>query len=316
MNDVVIETERLIRRLIGEDIEFVAELGPDLGLILADPGQLTQVILNLAINARDAMPDGGRLTLRTSQVEVAPAEARRRGDIESGPYLRLTIADTGHGMDTDTQAKIFDPFFTTKEVGKGTGLGLSTVHGIVQQSGGFITVESKPGQGAVFHIWLPQVSASEDEPATAGATAVTLTKTDPASLTTRTILVVEDEASVRQLVKRILARAGYTLCLASDGTEALELSQTHPEPIDLLLTDMILPGDLNGYQLAQQLLAQRPGLKVIYTSGYTDRAIIQDQVIAAGLTFLQKPFPPQLLLETVRRTLMTATGDKPSLTPS
>src|ERR1051325_2254435 len=273
-------TKKLLRRLIGADVEVTTSLAPDLGAVKADPGQLEQIIINLAINARDAMPEGGRLAIDACNVENAPARP--------GRYVMLALSDTGIGMDDETKARIFEPFFTTKESGKGTGLGLATVYGIVKRAGGFISVESEPGRGTSFKIYLPRV----DEPI---APAVTLAAAAEPRRGTETVLVVEDAASVRVVTRQVLERYGYVVLEAPNGETALRLAAKHHGPIQLLVTDVIMPG-LSGRQLAGQLAPLRPEMKVLYVSGYADD-------VESGVAYLQKPFTPQTLARRVRAAL-------------
>jgi len=273
-------TKKLLRRLIGADVEVTTSLAPDLGAVKADPGQLEQIIINLAINARDAMPEGGRLAIDACNVENAPARP--------GRYVMLALSDTGIGMDDETKARIFEPFFTTKESGKGTGLGLATVYGIVKRAGGFISVESEPGRGTSFKIYLPRV----DEPI---APAVTLAAAAEPRRGTETVLVVEDAASVRVVTRQVLERYGYVVLEAPNGETALRLAAKHHGPIQLLVTDVIMPG-LSGRQLAGQLAPLRPEMKVLYVSGYADD-------VESGVAYLQKPFTPETLARRVRDVL-------------
>jgi CheY-like chemotaxis protein len=273
--------EELLRRLIGEDVLLVTILGSNLANVKADPHQLEQVIMNLAVNARDAMPGGGRLILETRNIHLDAGFQT----LHPGAYVLLSVSDNGQGMDSDTAARIFEPFFTTKELGKGTGLGLSTVHGIVEQSGGLVTVESAPGAGATFRVYLPiDTSAAEDSPQT--PTSVVIGRTG-------TVLVVEDEYSLRRLVLKILSGAGYRVIDAVNGEEALVLASRHPS-IDLVLTDVVMPG-VSGPELAARLRASRPELTVLYMSGY-DRALIDQKTIDRNAGFLPKPFSPRALL--------------------
>jgi len=294
LNGLVANMEALLRRLIGEHITLTTVLEPALGHVRADPGQLEQVLLNLAVNARDAMPLGGTLTLATANVDLSSADA---GPVElsPGPYVSLTVRDEGCGMDPAIQARIFEPFFTTKEQGKGTGLGLSMVYGIVKQSGGAIAVQSEPARGATFILYLPQVTA-EPEPSRDER------PTRPVEGSTETILVVEDEDAVRGLVVSVLTAAGYRVLTAQDGKEALRLSQAQAGRIDLLLTDVVMPG-LHGQDLAQQLQAQRPHLQVLYMSGYTDDVALIQGLPDSSQPFLQKPFSPLDLARKVREVL-------------
>lgn len=297
LNMVVADMETLLRRLLGEDISIYTRLEPMLGRIKADRGQLEQVIMNLAINARDAMQGGGQLTLETANVTLDELYTSQKVEVEPGNYVLLAISDTGIGITQETQAHIFEPFFTTKEEGKGTGLGLATVHGIIKQSGGHINVYSEAGQGTTFKIYLPPFQDA------APNNKVTSPATLPRGV--ETILVVEDEARVRELVSRVLRSSGYTVLEANSGREALQLYGHQNGPIQLLLTDVVMPG-MNGRMLADRLKVVQPGLKVIYMSGYTDDAIIQHGVLDAGAIFIQKPFTTDALIRRVRETL-----DKP-----
>jgi PAS domain S-box-containing protein len=300
LNVVVAELEKLLRRLIGENIELVTILDADLKWVKVDRSQLEQVIMNLAVNARDAMPQGGRLTIETTNVDLDEAYTRQHVDLKPGSYVLLSISDTGHGMDAETRAKIFEPFFTTKEQGKGTGLGLATVYGIVKQSGGHIKVYSEPGWNTTFIIYLPQVK--EDAP------LLSPHPIQPHSLQgTETILVVEDEVDVKELVDDVLTEYGYTVLAASTDAEALLLCEQHPDSIQLLLTDVVLPG-ISGAELAKRLVSFYPGLRVLYMSGYTDDAIVHHGVLHPDKEFIQKPFTPNALAIRVRQVLDTAQG--------
>jgi PAS domain S-box-containing protein len=295
LNVVVAELGKMLHRLIGEDVVIALELESALGSVRADPGQIEQVIVNLAVNARDAMPEGGKLTIETINVDVDASYASTHVDVRPGPYVRLAVADTGCGMDEATRAQIFEPFFTTKEQGKGTGLGLSTVYGIVKQSDGWLDVESAPGTGTTFAIYLPRLDQKgEGEPrdlATAAATTGT-----------ETILLVEDEAMVRTLASATLRRSGYTVLEAGDGVEALELCAQFTGRIDLLVTDVVMPR-MSGRQTAIEVLAVRPGLKVLYVSGYTEDSIVHHGVLDESIAFLEKPFTPAALAARVREIL-------------
>jgi PAS domain S-box-containing protein len=297
LNTVVAAIGKLLRPLIGEDIELITKLEPQLGLVKADPGQIEQVIMNLAINARDAMPNGGTLLIETANVELDAAYSRDQISVEGGAYILLAISDTGSGMDAATQARIFEPFFSTKEQGKGTGLGLATVHGIVNQSGGHIWVYSEPGHGSSFKVYLPRAQDT--------ATAAQAAAPAPAPRGTGTILLVEDEPAVRALAARVLRGQGYHVLEAADGRSALGLVADHTETIDLLLSDVIMPGGMSGRQLSEQLTQQGIRLKVLYMSGYTDDAITRRGVLDASVAFLQKPFTPTDLLRKVREVLET-----------
>jgi len=298
----VLEMQTLLRRLIGENIELRFAPQVESGLVKADPSQVEQVLMNLAVNARDAMPTGGRLTIEIDAVAIAPPQAKRLGEIAPGKYIRLSLSDTGHGMDAETQARIFEPFYTTKEKGKGTGLGLATVFGIVKQSGGHVLVQSTPGQGTTFQIYLPEV---DESPANESS------RSDDAVLTggSETILLVEDETSLRELTTEFLLFGGYVVRAARNGEEALEWASLNADPLQLLLTDVVLPG-MSGRALAENLSAQRPSLKVMYVSGYTDETIGDHGVLNTGLSFLQKPFTREELLRKVRDTLDGTSGGR------
>jgi len=299
LNIVVQGAEKLVRRLIGEDIRVVTRLAPTLGPVRADPGQLEQVILNLAVNARDAMPEGGTLTLATQDRTLDPTTVSFTAEhslFGPEPYVELTVTDTGVGMAAETRAHVFEPFFTTKGVGKGTGLGLSTAYGIVKQSGGFIWVDSAPGRGASFHVALPRVAVAPAGPEPAPL------PTPRAGAGSGTILIAEDEPGVRAAARTILKRLGYRVLDAENGSAALRVANGHPATIDLLLTDVVMPG-MNGRALADQLTRLRPGLRVLYMSGYPNHAIEQEGILEPGLAFVAKPFTPRDLGEKVRETL-------------
>src|SRR6059036_1762285 len=292
---VVQGVEKMLRRVIGEDVDLVTALDLNVGSVKADVGQLEQVLMNLAVNARDAMPTGGKLTIETANVEHDPDYAREREAALLRRCVMLAVSDTGIGMDEATKARIFEPFFTTKEAGKGTGLGLATVYGIVQQSGGFIWVYSEPGHGTTFKIYPPQVEASAQGRA-AGAAPGDLPRG------TETILLVEDAAAVRAVTRQVLERQGYTVLEAANGAAALQTAAGHPGPIHLLLTDVVMPV-LSGRQLADQLAKVRPDAKVLYASGYTDDAVVRHGVLEAGISYLQKPFTADSLARKVREVL-------------
>ena len=305
LNTVVTDAEKMLRRLIGEDIEVVAELAPELGPVMSDPGRIEQIILNLAVNGRDAMPQGGRLTLKTSNVTLDEAFARGHVGARPGPHVLLAVSDTGTGMDAETRSHVFEPFFTTKGVDKGTGLGLSTVYGIVKQSGGFIRVDSAPGRGTTFEIYLPlveKVAAGEEIPSALLA---------PPPGGTETILVVEDELSVRKLGANFLASSGYTVLEAPDGGAALKVCEKHRGHIHLLMTDLVMPG-MSGRELAVRLAGQRPELKVIYVSGYTDDNVVPHGVWEEEIAFLPKPFSLHELAHKVREALESGEEFRPA----
>ena len=295
LNAIVADVDKMLRRLIGEDIDLLTLLEPSLGQIKADPGQIEQVILNLAVNARDAMPQGGKLTIETANVYLDNQYARRHTAIQPGHYVMLAMSDTGCGIDAETQVRMFEPFFTTKEQGKGTGLGLSTVYGIVRQSGGHLWVYSEVGKGTTFKIYLPRI----DGPTEGGEA-----RDAPAELPLgrETVLLTEDEEQVRQMIRMILEMGGYRVLEASSGEEALTLYKQHEGQIDLIMTDVVMPG-MSGRELAQSLETLHPGIKVLYMSGYTDDAIVRHGLLAQEIAFLQKPFTPDALMRKVREVL-------------
>jgi two-component system cell cycle sensor histidine kinase/response regulator CckA len=302
LNEVVAGTERLLGRTLGEDVNLLTLLRPESGLVEVDVSQIEQVLMNLALNARDSMPDGGRLTIETANVELSEEYCRSHLETFPGPHVMLAVSDTGIGMDDETKSRAFEPFFTTKEPGKGTGLGLSTVYGTVNQSGGSVHVYSEVGKGTTIRIYLPRV----DQPKTEHASI------PPASSTVRgseTILLVEDEAAVRTLAERILVSLGYQVLEAANGDDALILLRDAP-PVDLLLTDVVLPGNMQGNQLADAARVLRPGLAVVYMSGYTRDAIVHAGRIDAGVNFLEKPFVPEALATMVRVVLDQASASK------
>jgi signal transduction histidine kinase len=294
LNTVVAEMGKMLPRLIGEHIEYSFSPEPKLATVKADPGQIEQVILNLAVNARDAMPEGGKLSVRTSNVSVNESEAVKRPPMIPGKYALLSVTDTGHGMDDATRAHIFEPFFTTKEIGKGTGLGLATVYGVVKQSGGFIWVISSPGEGTTFEIYLPQAVGVASKPEQAGPSDI------PRG--SETVLVVEDEAGVRELACQFLRVKGYNVIEAKDGPEALEIAGRHPGTIHLLLSDMVMP-KMNGGELAGRLRGIRPDIRVAFMSGYSEFSRGDLGRGFPDAPILQKPFSPASLVEIVREGL-------------
>ena len=296
LNAVIVELDKLLRRLIGEDIELVTLPAADLGHVKADPGQIEQVIANLVVNARDAMPAGGRLTIETANTVLDANYARQHVGVTPGDYVMLAVSDTGIGMDAEVQQHIFEPFYTTKAIGKGTGLGLSTCYGIIKQHGGNIWVYSEAGHGTTFKVYLPRVYEAADSPA---GDADDL----PVPQGTETVLLVEDEPLVRELASTILHAQGYTVLVASNGEEALRVIQASgEETIDLLVTDVVMPG-LGGGELAERLIAMRPGIKVLFTSGYTEDAMLHAGQLVIGTHFLHKPFSPAALAQKVRSIL-------------
>jgi CheY-like chemotaxis protein len=294
VNGVLANVEKMLRRLIGEHIDLVLEPATTLRHVRADAGQLEQVVLNLAVNARDAMKHGGRLSLTTSNTVLAADNAR---GLAPGDYVVLSVTDTGCGMDAATQAHIFEPFFTTKEPGKGTGLGLSTVYGIVTQSGGAVTVDSAVGRGTTFTILLPAVDAAE-EPATAPAAP-------PRANGSETVLLVEDEPGVRSLARLALEGTGYTVLTAASAEEAIRLASAHRGRIHLILTDVIMPF-MNGRELAEWLVVRHPDARVLFMSGYPDDVLTPHGLELAGTSFLHKPFTPTVLVQRVREALESA----------
>ncbi len=297
LNTVIAGVEKMLQRLIGEDIDLVTRLGKEIGRVKADPGQIEQVIMNLVVNARDAMPQGGKLTIETANVELSPAYTRQHLGVKPGPCVLLAVSDTGVGMDTEIQSHLFEPFFTTKEQGKGTGLGLAIVYGIVRQSGGHIWVYSEPNQGATFKIYLPQVKEASQSANLGDQVSA------PSSTGSETILLVEDEEAVRELARRILLDAGYKVLEASFGQQALQISAQQEGPIHLLLTDVVMPGGMSGPQLAEHLTSLRPEIKILYMSGYTDNTIVHQGMLDSGVNLLQKPFSSNHLVRKVRDTL-------------
>jgi PAS domain S-box-containing protein len=294
VNEALRQTEKMLDRLIGEDIRLELHLDPDAGVIVADRGQLDQAIVNLAVNARDAMPEGGCLSIETANVWLDEEYAQSHLGVKSGEYVMIAVSDTGHGMDAETRRRIFEPFFTTKPKGKGTGLGLATVYGIVKQAGGDIWVYSEPGQGTTFKLYFPRVAR------TAGAPAPRRSGRTRAGQG-ETILVVEDEPAVRKLTVKLLERLGYNVLKAAGGEEALNASRDG-KAIDLLVTDMVMP-HMSGRQLAEKLAATRPGMKVLYLSGYTEKAALNHGVLEPGRAFLAKPFSRETLAAKIRELL-------------
>lgn len=294
LNTVVAEFENLIRRTIGEDVELVTSLAPQLGRVKADPGQMEQVLMNLAVNARDAMPSGGRLTIETANAELDDHDAGSYAPVVPGRYVVLCVTDTGRGMDDETQRWIFEPFFTTKKE-QGTGLGLSTAYGIVQQSGGYISVSSEPGRGTTFKIYLPRVDQAVETVAPEEASA-------DGARGSETLLVVEDEEIVREFAAEVLSAKGYRILLAQDAEEALQICRGHDGPIHLVVTDVVMPG-ASGLELVKQVAVERPETKALHISGYTERGFFRKAGFDAPLHFLAKPFTGKALARKVREIL-------------
>ena len=292
LNGIVRDMERMLKPLIGEDIELVNSLDPLLGAVRADPGQIEQVIMNLVVNARDAMPNGGRLLLATRNAEIGAAYARQHPGIQSGPFVILTVSDTGTGISEEVLPHLFEPFFTTKEEGKGTGLGLATVYGIVKQSGGYITSKSELGKGTSFEILLPRLESKVEE-------AEGAKEPESATQGTEKILLVEDNEMVRDLANKVLSNQGYDVSVAKNPDEAIEYSSGFREEIDMLITDVVMPG-MGGRELMERIKSSRPGIKVLLISGYTDASFISEGKLAQGAAFLQKPFSPRTLVRAVR----------------
>ena len=296
LNAVVADLAKMLQRLIGENIELVLDLAPHLGMVNADPVQIEQVLMNLAVNARDAMPKGGELRIATAQTELDDQYAEGHPPAIPGPYVMCSVSDTGAGMDQHVASRLFEPFFTTKELGKGTGLGLSIIYGIVKQSNGYIWVYSEPGRGSTFKIYLPQVQAPAES---------LVSKTTPVAVQggSETILLVEDEDALREIIQLMLERAGYKILVASTAQAAIRVAQEHAGPIALLLTDVMLRGSINGCELAQQLTALLPQTKVLYMSGYSESMVAPAAGAGADTILLEKPFPGRTLLQKVREAI-------------
>ena len=301
LNSSVTSMVPMLRRLIGENIDLTPTLQTDLGRVEADPSQIEQIIMNLVVNARDSMPSGGRVVLETSNADLDETFAKRHVPTQPGSYVMLAVSDTGSGMNKATQARIFEPFFTTKQLGKGTGLGLATVYGIVKQSDGYIWVYSEPGMGSTFKIYLPRVDAE----VSLEASSVT---PRPLPSGSETVLLVEDDRTVRLLASEMLRMNGYTVLQARDGREALDLVRRHGQPIHLLLTDVVMP-EMSGRQLAKGVADIQPGICVLYMSGYTDGVIAHHGVLDAGVAYLQKPFSAESLARKVREVLDAQHGN-------
>jgi two-component system, cell cycle sensor histidine kinase and response regulator CckA len=295
LNSVVSDLEKMLQRLIGEDIALLTILEPEIGSVKADPGQIEQVIMNLVVNARDAMPHGGKLTVETKKAYLDEGYTSHHLAVIPGHYVMLAVSDTGVGMDDETQKRIFEPFFTTKELGKGTGLGLSTVYGIVKQSGGNIWVYSEVGHGTTFKVYLPIVDEEPQELKRSAEVEKNLRGRE-------TVLLAEDEEIVRKLTQEILETYGYQVLEAANASTALSICEHHKKPIHLLITDVVMP-EMSGRELADRLHGLRPEMKVLYMSGYTDNAIVHHGILDPDISFLQKPFTPDALARKVREVL-------------
>jgi CheY-like chemotaxis protein len=295
LNPKIAEIEKMLRSVLGEDIELVVKLQPELGFVRADQSQIEQVILNLVVNARDAMPQGGRLVIQTASVDVDQDFVDQHLGLKPGPYVLVSVSDTGSGMDRETLKHIFEPFFTTKERGKGTGLGLATVYGIVSQSEGKVWAYSEPGKGATFRVYLPRITRT-GEPETPAAAP------EGPERGSETVLVVEDENTVRLVAVGSLRKAGYHVLEAADGDEALRVASEHEGPIHLVLTDVLMPG-IHGPALVSRLVESRPGIRALYMSGHADDALLHHGILEGGVTFLEKPFTRRDLTKKVREVL-------------
>jgi CheY-like chemotaxis protein len=305
LNALILNMEKMLSRLIGEDIALITVLAAEPASTHTDPGQIEQVIMNVVVNARDAMPGGGKLIIETINAQVDPAYAGPNVDLKPGAYVVLAISDTGVGMDPETTAHLFEPFFTTKAPGKGTGLGLATAYGIVKQSGGAISVYSEPGRGTSVKIYLPSAETKALTEPLAEQLAEQMEPASTASLRgTETILVVEDEARVRKLVCQVLTSRGYQVLEALRGEQAIRRAAKHKGRIHLLLADVVMP-EMSGPRAVEQIRALHPGIKVLYMSGYTDEAIVHHGILDSGQPFLQKPFLPDTLARKVREVLNT-----------
>jgi signal transduction histidine kinase/CheY-like chemotaxis protein len=292
VNNVIADVEKMLRRLIGEDIRFESTVGADLGLVNIDRGQLEQVLLNLAVNARDAMPEGGLLWIDTANIRLDSGDTRRQLYAPPGEYVLLSVSDTGTGMSDEVQKRVFEPFFTTKPVGQGTGLGLSTVYGIVKQLGGDLWLQSEPGQGSTFHVYLPRIEGVVKHTPSRGASPVS-------RVGSGTVLLAEDDHALRVLTERVLVSAGYTVLAARSGAHALEIARDHQGRIDLAISDVVMP-ELSGPEFVEELRRARPEVRVLFVSGYTDDEVMRRGVLEGETAFLQKPFAPDQLLEKIR----------------
>jgi CheY-like chemotaxis protein len=294
----------MLARVIGEDVNLVSKVNGRLGTVKADPNQLEQVLVNLVVNARDAMPHGGTVVIETANIELDADYASAHDGVTPGPHVMLAVTDTGVGMDVATRSRAFEPFFTTKEPGKGTGLGLATVYGIVKQSGGTVEVYSELARGTTFKIYLPRTVDQRESRPTPPTNAVVV----PNGMAT--VLLVDDDPFVASTGRRALERVGYTVLSAANGREAIEVAARHADPLDLVITDLVMP-EMGGRELARRLLTTRPAVRVLYTSGYTAEAMNQQAVLEPGDAFLGKPFTPDALLRQVQAILTPAAGQTP-----
>jgi two-component system, cell cycle sensor histidine kinase and response regulator CckA len=295
LNAVVAHCEKMLKLVVGEGIELVVALDPALGRVKIDPGQIEQVLMNLVANARDAMPEGGKITVETTNIVLDRTYCHSHAEVKPGRYIMLAVSDTGCGMDEQTQARIFEPFFTTKDVGKGTGLGLAMVYGFIKQSGGHIYVYSEPGLGSIFKMYLPEVEAVPSLPELPS-------EIEKLPQGDETILLAEDDRTVRALTRQVLQTCGYTVLEAVHGIEALQLAENHAGPVHLLVSDMVMP-EMGGRRLAERIVALKPGIKLLYLSGYTVDALVRKGVMESEIAFLQKPFSPSILVRKVREVL-------------
>jgi two-component system cell cycle sensor histidine kinase/response regulator CckA len=292
LNELIREAAKMLQRVVGEELAINLQLEPELGAVRVDPGQMEQVLVNLASNARDAMPSGGQITIRTSNFELAEEEARERPGAQAGPHVEIAVSDTGIGMDAATLARAFEPFFTTKPNGKGSGLGLATVFGIAQQSGGYVWVASAAGEGSTFRFLLPRAAGLVSETQRTVETMADLEGQE-------TILLVEDDPQVLTVVRNILDRLGYEVLVAHNAGEAMLIAEKHAGDVHLLLTDVVMPY-VSGPELGKRLMALRPGMRVLFVSGYSDESLVPPELLASGLAFLQKPITPERLGKKLR----------------
>jgi CheY-like chemotaxis protein len=295
LNEVVRDVEKMLRRVVGEDVELAVRLAPGLGSVRVDAGQIEQVIMNLAVNARDAMPSGGVIRIETTNIDLDAAYTAAHEPVQAGPYVLLAVADSGVGMDEETRSHIFEPFFTTKPPGEGTGLGLSTVYGIVKQSGGHVWVYSEPGRGTTFKVYLPRV---EEAPAPRPPAA----SEAPAASRGETVLLVEDQGALREMIRESLESLGYRVLEAEGGEQALDIARSHSGPLDLLITDVVMPR-MSGRAVADAVASVRPGTRVLYCSGHPREIVARHGLLEPGVHLLEKPFSIAVLARKVREVL-------------